>query len=398
MSANQLAVVQQVIVSEEMQRQLKTLLPPSVKLDKFTEVTIAAIQNSPEVLEADKDSLYRSCLAAARRGLLPDKREGALVIYKTNVGTKQQPRWVPMVQFLPMVEGIIKEMAKAGIKAYAVSVYGNDVIDLWNDDQGQHVTHRPNPFGDRGQMVGVFAAAMTADGRPYVEPMNLADIDRVARRSKQCYIDEKTGQLVLGGTWKSDFERMAQKSALHRVRKRLPITDEDSLQNLRDMEEETDIDVSSEERSSASGTGSTSPSTQANPSLPPPDTKHDEVLKPTAKPRRSRVLQGVVAQEQEKQNATAGASRTGEASVHTGSEASRPSPQQPSNGSPSMRGDVPTAGRPGAESTAAPSQKAATAAPVSRSAQPAAANIGRAKAVAALQPTVQEEYDERDIV
>lgn len=296
----QLALVQQVLVSDDMQRQMSTVLPPSIRIDKFTEVTIAAIQNNPDVLQADKESLYRACLASARRGLLPDKREGALVVYNTNVGTKDQPSYVKMVQFLPMVEGIIKEMAKANIKAYAVTVYDKDEIALWNDDAGQHVDHKPNPFASgRGLMVGVFAAASTADGRPYVEPMNMEDIMRVAARSKQCYVDRKTGQVDLGGTWKSDFERMAQKSALHRIRKRLPILDEDALQNLKDMEEESDFEGSGRDATSTQTTQPASSSARQG-VLPAPDTSQDEVLRPAAgavkRPRRSRVLAGVVEQ------------------------------------------------------------------------------------------------------
>jgi recombination protein RecT len=295
--------VSKVLRSEDVQRQVKSLLPPSVTPDRFTEVTITAIQNNPDVLEADRDSLYRACLSSARRGLLPDKREGALVIYNTNVGTRDQPRWMKMVQFLPMVEGIIKEMAKAGIKAYAVSVYENDSISFWNDDEGQHVRHEPVVFGDRGKIVGFYAAAM-AEGRPYVEAMSLEDVAQVARRSKQNNTDKSTGQILYGGTWKTDFDRMGQKSALHRLRKRLPITDEDALENLKDMEEASDIDLST---TAASSPVAAAPAPQAESSSPPPEQKVEQQALPPPQenplknklrtPRKSRVLEGVVAQE-----------------------------------------------------------------------------------------------------
>lgn len=293
-----LSQVTQVLRSEDMQRQVKTLLPPSIKPDKFTEVTLAAIANNPDVLEADRDSLYRACVQAARRGLLPDKREGALVIYNTNIGTREQPRWMKMVQFMPMVEGIIKEMAKAEINAYAVSVYEEDAIALWNDDEGQHVKHEPVVFGERGMMVGVFAAAKAKDGRTYIEAMSTRDIEQVARRSKQNTVD-KHGVIQYGGTWRSDFDRMAQKSALHRLRKRLPILDEDALQNLKDMEEESDTDLPATTPVKGEAT---SPGAQTEPNPPPPtqaaleapkEGENQQLLKPRA-PRRSRVLQGVV--------------------------------------------------------------------------------------------------------
>lgn len=282
--------VSDVLKSENMQKTVRAILPKSITVDKFTEVTIAGIENNPDVLDADRDSLYRACVAAARRGLLPDKREGALVVYKTNVGTREKPIWMPMVQFMPMVEGIIKEMAKAGIEAYAVSVYENDTISLWNDDDGQHVKHEPNVFGDQGKMIGVFACAKTDTGRTYVEAMNLQDIQQVASRSKQNNQDKSSGAVTYGGTWRSDFDRMAQKSALHRVRKRLPIVDEEALQNLRDMEEASDIDLANEAVNVP--TKSEEVATQ---SLPAPDHSADEVIKART-PRRSKVLQEVIRQ------------------------------------------------------------------------------------------------------
>lgn len=277
--------------STEMMHTIRSVLPPSIKIDKFTEVTLAGIANNPDVLDADRDSLYQACISAARRGLLPDKREGALVVYHTNVGTREKPQWMAMVQFMPMVEGIIKEMAKAGIDAYAVAVYENDTIALWNDDAGQHVKHEPLVFGEQGKMIGVFAAAKTKEGRTYVEAMNLRDIQQVASRSKQ---NSKTQNgVAYGGTWKSDFDRMAQKSALHRLRKRLPIVDEDALQNIKDMEEMSDIQTEAAGQPESEVAASPAPEVQQ--ALPAP--KVDEIdLKKIRTPRRSRVLEEVVQQ------------------------------------------------------------------------------------------------------
>lgn len=203
------------LTDERMQKSFKDVLPPNVTVDRFTKVTLTAIQSSPEVLEADRPSLYQACVHAAARGLLPDKKEGALVVFNT-----KQPdgSWSKKVQFLPMPEGIIKEMAKAGVSAYAVSVYSKDDLEIWNDDDGQHVRHKPVIFGDRGERLGAFAAGKTKEGRSYVEAMNMDDIARVRSRSKQ---KDKEGNPT--GAWKTDTERMEQKSALHRLRKRIPM-------------------------------------------------------------------------------------------------------------------------------------------------------------------------------
>lgn len=283
-----MVAVVQTIQSPDMQGQFRQLLPPSISVDRFTAATLAAIQNFPDVLEADKDSLYRACVAAARRGLVPDKEEGALVIFPTNVGTRDNPRWQQQVQFMPMVKGIIMEMAKAGIRAYAVSVHANDKISLWNDDQGQHVHHEPLTFGDRGELVGVYASAIDARGRTYVEAMAKKDIEQVRSRSKQK--DKNTGAPT--GTWKTDYDRMAQKSALHRLRKRLPMTGEESA-------EDSDIDLGAESgavTAAEDATPTAAAPAQSPPALAAPtESQQDEVLKPRGRSRRPKVMEQVLA-------------------------------------------------------------------------------------------------------
>jgi phage RecT family recombinase len=218
-----LVQVTQALADPEMQGKFVQMLPAEVPVDRFTEVVMMAIRQTPELLDADRQTLYDSCLSLARRGLLPDKKEAALVVYSTNVAPKgQQKRYVKKVQEIAMVGGIIKELGKVGIKAYAVSVYTNDQFDFWNDDDGQHVKHKPVVFGDRGTRIGAFAAGQLPDGRTYVEAMNMQELERVALRSKQAWKD-KEGVAHRGGTWLSDPERMEQKSCLHRLRKRMPV-------------------------------------------------------------------------------------------------------------------------------------------------------------------------------
>lgn len=222
--SQQLTVVQQVcstIASPEFRNKIAEALPPDISADRFIRTALTAIQLKPEVCEADRQSLYNSVIQAAQQRLMPDNREGAIVVY--NVKTPEG-KWIKKAQFQPMVAGIIKRFGEVGIMAYAASVYAGEIeqdrFKVWNDDTGQHVEHRPIVFGNRGDFVGVFAVARTPDGRTYVETMTIEDIEKVmaASRSK-----DKNGNAV--GPWKDWFERMAQKSGLHRLGRRVPITD-----------------------------------------------------------------------------------------------------------------------------------------------------------------------------
>lgn len=215
---NALAVVCKTIATPEFQQKVAQALPPGISLDRFTRTALTAIQIKPDVVRAERQSLYNSIVTAAQQGLLPDGREGAIVLYRAKDGNN----WVEKAQFQPMVAGVIKRFGEAGILAYAASVYANDKIRVWNDDTGQHVTHEPVMFGERGAFIGVFAVARTSDGRTYVEAMTLQEIDKVkaASRSK-----DRDGNTV--GPWKDWPERMAQKSALHRLGRRVPFTGPD---------------------------------------------------------------------------------------------------------------------------------------------------------------------------
>ena len=220
-----------VLKSPKMVEQYKGLLPPNVSVDRFTRTTIVAVNQNPDILNADRQSLFNAVSRAAAAGLLPDGSQGALVLFNQKVGNN----YVKSVRFMPMIEGIITQLGKAGITAYAASVYANDKIEIWNDVHGQHVKHTPVVFGDRGALIGVFAAAI-AQGKPYVEAMNLEEIDKVRRASRSA---DK-------GPWVEWYDRMAQKSVLHRLKKRLPILDQAVADSLRDPEEEPDL-VSPEE-------------------------------------------------------------------------------------------------------------------------------------------------------
>lgn len=231
MSENPVAVVCTALASPAMQEKFRQVLPPDVSLDRFTRVTLTAIQKNPSVLECDRATLYNACIDAANRGLMPDGKEGAIVSFRQKDGP-------PKAQFMPMPEGIIKELAKAGVKAHAVSIYEKDSRRIWNDDDGQHFLHELVVFGDRGERIGAVAWAKDGSGHCYVEAMNMDDLLRVAQTSRS---KDRNGNIV--GPWAQWPERMEQKSALHRLRKRIAILGADDVVERLQADEEADTDT-----------------------------------------------------------------------------------------------------------------------------------------------------------
>lgn len=222
-----------------MQQQIRASLPKGVSIDRFTTCTVTAINHSPDLLKADRQSLYNAVVKCAAEGLLPDGNDAILNTYNFNFGTREKPQWGKKVQYQRMVGGLLKQFAKAGVNAFATSVYAKETLPdetgeprfkLWNDNEGQHIVHRPIIFGERGDLVGVYAVAVLPNGFTLIEALNLEDIHKV-RESSPSKDNEK-------GPWKVWFDRMGQKSALHRLRKRVALVDEESAAKLGQIDDE----------------------------------------------------------------------------------------------------------------------------------------------------------------
>jgi recombination protein RecT len=208
-------------VREELSKmadQLKMALPSHVSVEKFQRVTMTAIQTDPDLLAADRRSLFGAITRAAQDGLLPDKREGALVIFTNKVKGKngEQDQWIKAVQWMPMVAGILKKVRQSGeisgISAHVV-YEGDDFIHRLGDDES--IEHNPPKLGQpRGKPVGAYAVATLRDGFKIREVMDIGQIERVRAVSK-------TGQW---GPWKDWWDEMARKTVIRRLSKRLPMS------------------------------------------------------------------------------------------------------------------------------------------------------------------------------
>jgi len=216
---SQVAVIQEFQTEIQSQKDaLKAILPDHLPVERFIKTAMMAIQNNPELLNADRQSLFNSLQRCASDGLVPDNREAALVEFNANFGTKDAPNWGKKIQYMPMVDGVLKRARQSGEVSLitARAVHENDQFDYWVDEHGEHINHRPLFTGERGKMILVYAMAKMKTGDVIVEPMTMADVEKVKAASKTSAF----------GPWKDWFERMALKSALHRLARRLPNSSE----------------------------------------------------------------------------------------------------------------------------------------------------------------------------
>ena len=207
-----------------MTSQLKEMLHGTpVTVAKFKSVAMTAItRDKDDLLDADRGSLLTACVDCARAGLLPDKKEAALVVHNskkkvidpTTGGRKEV--WIKLVTYMPMVRGLYKLANGAGnvrrIRAHLVHAgdkfrYGYGLAPFCE--------HLP-ASGKRGLPTHVYAIAALADGSFDLEVMTIDEVNEVRQRSKQ----------PKGSAWGGadmPHGEMAKKTVLHSICKRLDL-------------------------------------------------------------------------------------------------------------------------------------------------------------------------------
>lgn len=202
-------------LAPEMERQgIKSLLPSHITPEAFLRTAAVAIAKDPNLAVADKQSVIMSLTRCATDGLIPDGKEAALVVYNTKVkGPDNRDTWIKKAQYMPMVDGVLKRARQSNqIDVIAgKAVFDGDQFDYWMDENGEHINYKPK-FVGRGDFILAFAFAKLKTGELVVEVMPKEEIERVRAASKG-------GD---SGPWKDWYDRMAVKSVLHRLARRLP--------------------------------------------------------------------------------------------------------------------------------------------------------------------------------
>jgi recombination protein RecT len=190
-----------------MTREFEAVLPQQIPVDRFVRTVVTAVQMQPDLLEADRRSLFSSCMKAAQDGLLLDGREAGLSVYN------DRQRGGKTVTYMPMVGGIMKKIRQSGeissIRAHVV--YEGDVFEYELGDE-ERILHRPNLSGQGGKPLAAYAIARFKDGDIQREVMSVAQIQKIAAKS--------TG--VGKACWQSEWGEMAKKTVIRRLSKRLP--------------------------------------------------------------------------------------------------------------------------------------------------------------------------------
>lgn len=192
-------------------------LPSHIPLERFKRTVITALNQNPDLRDADRRFFFNAAVKCAHDGLYPDGREAALVVFKTKIKDAQgEYHWIKATQYMPMIAGIRKRMRNTGevLSATAEVVYQKDRF-AYVKGENPHIEHEPPPLGeDRGQPIGAYAIIKLANGEVLREVMDKREIER-ARAVSRSGQDENS-------PWSKWWDEMARKTVLRRCAKGAP--------------------------------------------------------------------------------------------------------------------------------------------------------------------------------
>lgn len=206
---------------EKRTEQFQAALPAHIPVERFKRVILTAIQNNAKLATADRQTLWNSAMKASQDGLLPDGREGALVIYNTKMKIDGKDVWIEAVQWMPMIAGIRKKVRNSGEIATwdAHVVYEKDAFE-YQLGYEPLINHKPYLGGDPGKVIAAYSVATMKSGEKSCEVMPVWQIEKVRAISKS---KDK-------GPWVDHYAEMCRKTVARRHSKVLPMsTDLDDL-------------------------------------------------------------------------------------------------------------------------------------------------------------------------
>lgn len=194
-----------------MQPELAMALPAHVAPERFVRIVMTAIQQTPDLMKADRKSLFGACMKAAQDGLLPDGREAFLNCYYS----KKDNKFIASYQ--PMIAGVLKKIRQSGeLKQLSCDVVREgDVFEHYVDETGEHFKHQSSDEDNASAPVKyVYAALWTKDGGFYFRKMTPKAVEKARAVSRAAN----------SGPWVQWWDEMALKTVLRNLSKRVPMS------------------------------------------------------------------------------------------------------------------------------------------------------------------------------
>lgn len=196
---------------------IRSLLPKGITYQKFQAIVVSAVAENMDLLDCDRSSLLRSCLAAAELGLSLNRNMAEADILKVWNGRTSRNE----AQFRPRYKGLMKLALQSGavLKIESRIVYAKDEFVV-EEGVEPRIIHR-HGLGNRGEMVGAYCVWKLKNGEAQFEVMSREEILAIRDRSSS---KKKDGTIV--GPWKTDEPEMWRKTVVRRASKYMPMSSE----------------------------------------------------------------------------------------------------------------------------------------------------------------------------
>ena len=207
---------------ESMKSQFAMCLPSHLKPERMCRVALTAVQNTPKLLECNRQSFYLAVLRAAQLGLEPDGILGQayLLPYGDNV------------QLIVGYKGLIDLARRSGevSNIIAKEVCKNDEFSVDFSKEVPFV-HKPKLDGDRGEITHFWAMARFKDGGFHWDYMTLKEVETIRDNSSgykralnKAVRDKDRNIIKMESPWFNNFIEMGKKTVIRRISKFLPMS------------------------------------------------------------------------------------------------------------------------------------------------------------------------------
>lgn len=157
---------------------IETLLSPETSYEKVIETVLLLVSQNEELQKCDPRSIVEAVLEALQLGLdFSVPNEANLVPFRNKA------------VLIAGYKGLLKMARRRGntpkdtdvVEDDARPVYSKDYFELHLGTE-KRIIHRPNPFGDRGELIGFYAYARLRNGEIKVETMSVDEVTSHMKR------------------------------------------------------------------------------------------------------------------------------------------------------------------------------------------------------------------------
>lgn len=184
-------------------------LPTDFNIARFVQNSLALLNGNKTLLSYSKENgvapIKQGLMRGAFLGLDALNSEFHLIPYGKDL------------QFIIDYRGATKLMKQYSIKPvadiFAEVVRQGDDYKRWSENGQWFYKFDPLPFNG-GAVIGAFAVCKFTDGTMMIEELDKAELEKIRSKSK----------MSNGMAWKDFTTEMYKKTAIHRLKKRIPLT------------------------------------------------------------------------------------------------------------------------------------------------------------------------------